>query len=320
MSAGTTGSEGISGLAGAVIPGEFGAVRQAAATFWLNFLFENTLRWPWFVRATRSMFLFFAWRCSRTLRDGTTANARWLLGPQSTPRQRKMLGKAIIRDFYDFVYDMGRAVRMPPQRLAQQIQCVEGQPAYFAARAKKKGAIIATAHLGSFEVGMVALTQLEPHVHVVYHRDAHPRFERLRSAQRLYLGVQEAHVEQGLPLWMDLRQALEQDHVVLIQADRVLPGHKGVPMPFLGGHIMMPTGPVKLALATGAPIVPTVSLRTARRKVRIVLGQPIEVHADQGPIDHNHPAMIQLAQFFSYHIQQNPHQWHVLSRAWCEDL
>ena len=110
--------------------------------------------------------------------------------------------------------------------------------------------------MGSFELGVVALRELNERVHVVFRRDRVDAFEHLRSTLHQRLGVAEAALEEGWTVWMRLRGALQANEVVAIQGDRVMPGQRGMEMPFLRGHLSLPTGPVKLASASGAPIIP----------------------------------------------------------------
>jgi lauroyl/myristoyl acyltransferase len=105
------------------------------------------------------------------------------------------------------------------------------RPYYQEARRNQRGAVIVTAHLGCFELGMAALVEHEKRVHVVFRRDPSPRFDRLRSRLREMLGVREAPVDDGWATWSRLRDALSSDEVVLIQGDRVMPGQKGQPRP-----------------------------------------------------------------------------------------
>ena len=155
------------------------------------------------------------------------------------------------------------APRLPTLRA--WVEQVDGASHYRSARASGTGAILVTAHLGPFEVGISALMEQEGKIHVVFQRDDRASFDRLRSKLRSKLGVVEAPIDDGWSIWGGLRDALEANEVVLIQGDRVMPGQRGAEVPFLGGHIPIPTGPVKLALITGSPIIPVFSVRTRIR-------------------------------------------------------
>jgi KDO2-lipid IV(A) lauroyltransferase len=182
-----------------------------------------------------------------------------------------------------------------------------------------RGAIIVTAHLGSFELGLAMLGEFEKRIHVVFRRDRLSSFERLRTERRSSLNVEEAALDEGWGVWPRLRGALLADEVVLLQGDRLMPGQAGVMVPFLGGHIELPSAPVKLAMASGAPIIPIFTIRTGRGRFRVVIEEPITV--EPGPIrwDGPHPALLSLAGAIERQVARYPEQWLMLHRVWCED-
>ncbi len=294
-------------------------IGRFTANFWLEFMFFWTEHWPPFVLLMRGFFLWFAWRYATAFRQNTVDNARGILGREADDAKVESLALAIIRNFYLSIYELGVSVRLSRLQLQQRIDNVEGREKYNEARKCGKGAIILTAHLGSFELGIASLVDLEKRIHVVFQRDAFPRFERLRTRLRRQLGVFGAPVDEGWSIWVRLRDALVADEVVIIQGDRVMPGQKGVPVPFLGGRILMPTGPIKLALATGAPIVPVFSIRTTTGRVRVVVEDPITVAREDGPLDGQHPAMRSLASTIGRHVRAHPEQWLMVEPVWYRD-
>jgi len=292
-------------------------LRQRAARFWLRVLFYTARRAPWIIRGLRGFFLWSAWTFSRYIRETTLANMRRILGDDCSPQERQRAARRSVGSFYDFVYDVGRSSCQSREQIAARITSVEGRAHYDRAREMKQGAIVATAHMGSFEVGMASLLQLEKHVHVVFHRDGATLFESTRAQLRRRLGVAEVPVDEGVHIWLQLRDALLADEVVAIQADRIMPGQKGVCVPFLGGHMMLPSGPVKLAMATGSPIVPIFTLREPGGGIRIAIEEPIIVQA--GDPEAFAPAMAKLAASLAKYVKAYPDQWLVLQKAWCED-
>jgi KDO2-lipid IV(A) lauroyltransferase len=288
-------------------------------SFWLNFFFFLARYCPWLARPAKSFFLFFVIRFSRQIRVGTRINARRILGPSMTDEQARRFTRGVIASFYDFIHDVGRSLRETREQMLAHIEAVEGQESYIAARQSGKGAIVVTAHMGSFELGVAALLEREPRVHVVFKRDNIGRFESIRSEMRRRLGVIEAPVDDGWGIWMTLRNALLANEVVVIQGDRVMPNQKGQPAPFLGGHLLLPTGPVKLALASGAPIIPIFSIRGKNGKLRVIIENPILVSDDNGLPGEPHPALIQLAAVIEKYVRAFPEQWLMLEPALCED-
>lgn len=289
---------------------------STAADFWLNVLFRNAGKRQWIVSALRPVARMLALRCSKKLRNATLANARHILGPDSTPQQRTALANRVILNFVDFVSDVARCTDLSPQQMRDRIDEIVGHNKFLAARSHKRGAIIVTAHMGSFEIGTAGLIQYEANpIHVVFRRDAYDRFDETRSEMRRKLGVIESPVEQGWTMWLKLRDALMKDEVVMIQGDRVTPGQKGQTVKFFDGHTLLPTGPVKLALASGAPILPVFNVRGAGGRVKLFIEDPIFVTSP----DEVDAAMNKLAGVIERYVRQYPDQWLTIHPAWCED-
>lgn len=245
-------------------------------------------------------------------------NAARLLGPGSSRRERERVARAMVGHFLGAVIDMGaHRDRASADRLAGPGR-VEGEDAYRAARASRRGAVLVTAHLGRFETAIAMLARVEPRIHVVFSRDESPVFERMRSRQHARMGVLEAPVNEGLGVWMRLRDALAADEVVLMQGDRVMPGQPGAAVPFLEGHLRVPVGPVKLARLTGSPLIPVFAVADPPDRIRILLESPIELGGPpaRGMPD---PALERLAGVIERHIRQYPEQWMCLQPALCED-
>jgi KDO2-lipid IV(A) lauroyltransferase len=300
---------------GAQLPDRRGrSFRDAAAAFWLDVLFRAAGS-PRLTRAIKPIALGCAYRFSRAIRYSTAANAKRIFGPDLTPDRQEQFTRGVLSSFYDFVCDVGQCLHLSREQLAARIDSAEGEQHYLAARAAGKGTIIATAHMGSFEAGAAALLDREHAMHVVFKRDP-TRFEQVRSSLRKRLGVIEAPVDDGWMLWLRLREALMRGEVVMLQADRVMPGQKGCRVPFLHGHLLLPTSPIKLALASGAPIVPIFALRNPDGRIRIQIEPAITVEPSEAE---PHPALLRFAAVLEKYVRAYPEQWLLFHPAFCED-
>ncbi len=258
-------------------------------------------------------------RFSSKVRAATFANARRILGSEISNARCKTFAKDVVGNFFDFVLDVGRSSAMTSAQLHQQIESVEGRDTYVAHRKQGGGAIIATAHMGSFEVGLAALVDVEQHIHVVFKRDSQDGFESIRRALRTTLGVHEAAIDDGWETWMRLRDALESNQVVVMQVDRAMPGQKSQAVRILGGHVLLPLGPIKLAQISRSPIVPVFTVRTRNGRCRVMAEAPIFVDPDATLIEGVHPALLQLAKVIEKYVALYPEQWLVLDPAFVED-
>jgi len=292
----------------------FSAARETIGRFWLEHLMMWSLEHcPWVARATKPFFLASGWICAPRLRAMTIHNARIILGDDAGLRAHRRLAKAMISNSYDFIISLSRASRLSLDSLLEEIESVEGVEHFRAARQLGRGLIIATAHLGDFECGMAALHRIEPRVHVAFHRDRMPVFERLRSVQRQRLGVIEAPVDGGPGAWLAVRDALLANEVVLVQADRALPGQKGMLVPFLHSRVMFASGPARLSILTRAAIVPAFAVRNARGRVRVILEPAIVPEAFGDDVK----AMVAaLAAVIGRFVGQYPQQYHGVHDDW----
>jgi len=257
------------------------------------------------------------------VREAIRLNAVRIFGRQLAPAEQRRFAHSVVGSFYDFVLDMGRASRMSVAELAELVEAVQGLEGYRASRASRRGAVLVTAHLGTFEAGLAALARVEKRVRVVFKRDSVAAFEAIRSRLHGSLGVIETPIDDGIGSWLALREALLRDEVVVMQADRAVPGQKSEVVPFLHGHLRIPTGPMRLAQLTGSPIIPVFALRTPAGRQRLVLGPAIEPDSgiasefDRRPLPS--AALRAVADSIAAVVAENPHQWLALEPVFHED-
>lgn len=296
--------------------GSTSAFRRWAAECWLSYLFVHARYAPSLARWTKWIYLEFALRFSKTISSATFANARRIYGPDLSNARCRQFCRRVMSNFVNFVSDVGLCVRLSVDQMAERVESIDGREKYETARAGKRGAIVITAHMGSFESATAALLRIEPKIHVVFKRDDRSKFEQIRTQLRQRLGVVEVPVDDGWGIWIRLRDALLQNEVVMLQGDRLMPGQKGQRFAFLHGHIAVPTGPVRLALASGAPIVPIITTRTPKGRVRIHVEDAIYV-SDASQMDQ---ALGQIVGVIEKYVRQYPTQWLMLEPAFCEDM
>lgn len=257
------------------------------------------------------------------IRRSTRLNASRIYGHPLSPAAQRAFTRSVLANFYSFITDMALVSRqVHDSHLAQRlVGNVAGEHEYRAARSRGRGAVLVTAHIGSFEAGLIALRRVENSVHVVFKRDQSGPFERMRSSLRRALAVHEAAIDDGFGTWIALREALLRNEVVVMQGDRAVPGQQSIVVPFLGGSLRIPTGPVRLARLTSSPIIPVFAIRRADGKHDIFLATPIEPGESSpaiasGPIDH---AVLAVARAIEAVVAHYPQQWLVLDAAFEED-
>ena len=288
---------------------------------WLSLLFFTARVAPWLLTILRPFAIRVTTWSSRAVRQNTRCNARWIFGRELSDREARRFARNVVGSFYDFVTDVGRSSASETAGdFLRRLESDDGRQQYLETRKAGRGAVLVTAHMGAFEVGLAALRQVEQDVHVVFKRDAFAGFERIRSRVRQILGVHEAPIDHGFASLVKLRDALLADQVVVMQADRAMAGQRSQVVPFLSGHARLPLGPVKLAALTGSPIVPVFVVPSARGQFKVFLCDAIHVDPDApAPSDGVDPALRAIAKAMESFVSRYPEQWLVLDRVFVED-
>jgi phosphatidylinositol dimannoside acyltransferase len=113
----------------------------------------------------------------------------------------------------------------------------------------------------------------------------------------------------------DILRLLREGRVVVLAMDRDILG-TGRPLPFFGEVSRFPTGPVELALKTGAPILPAFCVRDREDRYIAIGESPIFLTPTGDHEADVQRAMEQILATFERYIRRFPDQWHVLEPIW----
>ena len=109
-----------------------------------------------------------------------------------------------------------------------------------------------------------------------------------------------------------LADRLRAGRCLCLLADRDLSAH-GVPVTFFGSTATMPAGPARLALETGAVLLPITLWYDEDWNVRAHVDEPVP-HTDVARMTQH------VADCFASTIGEHPQDWHMLQRLWQADL
>jgi len=139
------------------------------------------------------------------------------------------------------------------------------------------GAILLTAHMGSYDLGAQIFSETSGH-HVIMVRapEVDPQTREFESTHQPD-GVRIEFNVKSAELALDLLHAIRDGEIVAVQGDRVTEGISELPTLLFGKPARVPAGPFALALATSAPIHPVFIIRRGRRRYRLVAFSPITV-------------------------------------------
>jgi KDO2-lipid IV(A) lauroyltransferase len=149
---------------------------------------------------------------------------------------------------------------------------IEGREVFEAAMALDRGVLLLSAHFGSWEMGATLLSSITAEVKTVARPLDNELLERdlsrSRSRSRVEL-VDRRHAARPLV------RALEQKAVVVLLPDQAVKPREGILVPFLGIPAWTTTGPARLSLRQGSPILFVFCIPEGRRS-RIVFEETID--------------------------------------------
>jgi predicted LPLAT superfamily acyltransferase len=123
--------------------------------------------------------------------------------------------------------------------------------------AARRGCVVLSSHLGSFEATrVVSFEDPSVVVHVVVDRALNPNFTR--NLEAIAPGMAQLVVDASLPpaaVVLRVAELLRDGHWVGVPADRRMPGTPGVDVEFLGRPCRLPRGPFALAAMFDVPVI-----------------------------------------------------------------
>jgi phosphatidylinositol dimannoside acyltransferase len=280
MNAGSRGS-GVSESRGGSDP-ETSRLRNLETPWYRRFLVRGVfwrqfLRWavinipPWIEPAIIGFWslFFLLWG---PVRRGVMLNLR-AVKPGSTALANFF---RCYRVFWNFSWALDETVRFKEMRVTPDWE-FDGWEHFEAMQSRDGGAIMLTAHMGSYDLGAQVFAEVsKKRIVMVRAPEADPQtreFEETRPPD----GVQVEFSAESSELALDLLHALTDGSIVAIQGDRVTPGIATLPATLFGTPAEIPAGPFALAMAARAPIYPVFVVRRGRRRYRLVACEPIEV-------------------------------------------
>ena len=170
--------------------------------------------------------------------------------------------------------------------------------------------ILATAHLGSWELGGAALAAMGYSITTVAGVQFTPALSPHMKKIKEDLGIDVVSSRTGL---RRLLKALANREVVALHID----GDQyagGTEVEFFGRRIRLPSGPAILAMRTGASILPAFAVRTGRRKLCIFIEDEIPIgDADESGIT------ARIVRGVEDYIRRYPDQWCIFRPLWEAD-
>jgi len=220
------------------------------------------------------------------------------------------------RVFWNYAWTIADNVRFKELRTIPDWEFIGWN--HFQAMQASNGAILLTAHMGSYDLGAHLFSETSTRRIVMVRapeEDPQTReFEEHHGAEGLRIEFNTRATE----LALDLLETVRDGAIVAIQGDRVTGSISTLPATFFGKPVNVPAGPFALALAARVPIYPVFVVRVGRRRYRLVTSRPIEITRSRNRDDDFARAVAQWMTELEDVVRGYWYQWFTFEPYWPE--
>lgn len=253
---------------------------------------------------------YFAWpRARKSMR----ANYRRVLG-RVPRRELDRTARRSLVNYCKYLADFIRFPAISPVNLIEQVQGDEQFQALSKALERGRGAVIVCMHFGNWDLGAGAGAARGYPLTVVAETFADSRLDAMVMGARTRLGMKIVKLEKAGP---SLLRALKENGLLALLIDRPTPGD-GVKVTFFGEDVEVPAGPARLALRTGAAVVPTAFARIHPHGPAVTTLCDFNLSFERTGDDAADVQALTQAIMHSHErfIRQYPDQWYMFRPMW----
>jgi len=266
------------------------------------------------IRACSNIAAFFG-RCAFYLlpkyRKITIKNLTNAFGKEKSPEETRRIA---IKVFENLGRNAGELINFPKinKKNIDKLIRVEGLDKVDRSFADGKGTIILASHFGNWElVGLIFRIKGYPGYTIgrkIYFHKYDNWLNRLRRAQDINVIYRDDSVRKML-------RVLKDNKILGIVADQDVDSVEGIFVNFFGMNAYTPVGPVALARAAGASLIPTFMIREGLCH-RFVIEKPIKL-VDTGNKEADIVTNTQKwSDIVESYIRRYPEQWVWMHRRW----
>jgi len=246
---------------------------------------------------------------SRRDRRHVLHNLDIILNGCQPPASRRRLLWRFFQNYGIYMVDFFRLLGMTLEESKAFTQLYEGRQHLDEALAKRRGVVLLTAHLGHWEIGGLGLRAMGYPVNVVAIKHNTGFTNTLVNRLRRRHGIRVIEVKESMYGTIELVKALRHNEIVAVLGDRVFSDRSETTTLF-NRQVRLPVGPLVLAMASRAPVVPAFSIMEAPGRYHGIIEPALDLRYGPDRQQALHHNLRQVAAIFERYIRRYPDQWY----------
>jgi KDO2-lipid IV(A) lauroyltransferase len=246
------------------------------------------------------------------LRHTALLNLR-LAFPEWSERQRRAIVHRMVKHLGCMAAEFAHIPRFTRETM-QRLVVLDGFENYAAAESRGQGVIFFTGHTGAWEIMPIAFSLLHHPIYFLARRIASPRVNRLIESYRCATGNRPIEKNQSARI---VFRALRQGASVGFLADHNTMPEEAVFVPFFGIQAATTSGAARLALRTGAAVLPSYMYwDESLRKHRLRFEAAVELARtgdEEADVRENTARFTRALEQF---VRAHPEQWMWMHKRW----
>jgi KDO2-lipid IV(A) lauroyltransferase len=213
-----------------------------------------------------------AYRTVGRQRERALENLRSAFGREKSEAEIRALAEKVFEHFAQTAAELPHFPRLSREKISHFVEAGDAFRIYDSLLARGRGVIMLTSHIGCWDLlaGVFGLKGYRGSA--VARRIYYEPYNHWVVDLRRRLGVGTVYHDEPTQKILDV---LQRNEILGLLPDQDIDRVKGVFVDFFGRPAYTMTAPARIALSTGAPIIPTFLIREPGDRYRVVLGEVI---------------------------------------------
>lgn len=246
-------------------------------------------------------------------RNKTLENLEFAYGQEKSPEELRRIAKGVFENLALTSVEMLQFPKLNEAKISEMVDASAAQKVYDQLLAEGKGLISMTAHIGNWELLAGTFGMKGYRGGVLGRRIYYEPYNRWIVGLRMALKVPTIYRDDSSK---EILKILQRNEIVGLLPDQDMDSMKGVFVPFFGHPAYTAVAPARLAVASGAPMVPNFMIRTDRTHYKIVMGEVIRPFTGVSREEAVNRMTLAWMQQFEKVIRQYPEQWAWMHNRW----